>query len=81
MRQLGAFEVKTHLSQILDDVQRGETILITKRGEPVARLVPNEPLPQDVKSLLADFRKWRQTITWNEGEGISIETARRQGRK
>lgn len=33
------FEAKTHLSALIEAVQRGETITITKRGKPVAKLV------------------------------------------
>ena len=40
MREVGAFEAKTHLSALLDAVAAGATVLITKRGRPVARLVP-----------------------------------------
>ena len=40
MRDVGAFEAKTHLSALLDDVAAGETVMITRRGRPVARLVP-----------------------------------------
>ncbi len=39
-RQVGAFEAKTHLSALLAAVAAGETVVITKRGRPVARLVP-----------------------------------------
>ena len=42
MREVGAFEAKTHLSALLDAVAAGEEIVITKRGQPVARLVPPE---------------------------------------
>ncbi|MDE2761162.1 MAG: type II toxin-antitoxin system prevent-host-death family antitoxin [Gemmatimonadota bacterium] len=40
MREIGAFEAKTHLSTLLDQVAAGETVLITKRGRPTAMLVP-----------------------------------------
>ena len=40
--QIGAFEAKTHLSQLLDRVAQGERIAITRRGRPVAQLVPYE---------------------------------------
>lgn len=40
MKQLGAYEAKTHLSRILDEVERGESYAITKHGRPVAMLVP-----------------------------------------
>lgn len=38
--EIGAFQAKTHLSQLLDRVEEGETIYITRRGKRVARLVP-----------------------------------------
>jgi len=40
MKKLGAYEVKTHLSRLLDEVERGESFAITKHGRPVALLVP-----------------------------------------
>jgi prevent-host-death family protein len=40
MTTIGAFEAKTHLSALLDRVEKGERITITKHGVPVARLVP-----------------------------------------
>lgn len=40
MHEIGAFEAKNTLSALLDQVERGEEIVITRRGKPVARLVP-----------------------------------------
>ncbi len=40
MATIGSFEAKTHLASLLDRVQKGEHITITKRGVPVAMLVP-----------------------------------------
>lgn len=37
---VGAFEAKTHLSALLQRVENGEVVTITKHGRPVARLVP-----------------------------------------
>lgn len=37
---VGAYEAKTHLPRLLDEVERGESITITKHGRAVARLVP-----------------------------------------
>lgn len=39
-RQIGIFETKTHLSALLDRVARGERFTITRRGKPVAELIP-----------------------------------------
>ena len=40
MKQVGVYEAKTHLPQLLDEVERGETVTITRHGKPVARIVP-----------------------------------------
>jgi prevent-host-death family protein len=40
MDSVGAFEAKTHLSELLDRVKRGERITITRHGVPEAMLVP-----------------------------------------
>ncbi len=40
MRTIQASEAKARLLQILDDVERGETVVITRRGKAIARLVP-----------------------------------------
>lgn len=37
---VGAYEAKTHLSELLEKVEAGEEITITKHGAPVAKLVP-----------------------------------------
>ncbi|MEI8146024.1 MAG: type II toxin-antitoxin system prevent-host-death family antitoxin [Alphaproteobacteria bacterium] len=41
MREIGAFDAKNTLGSLLDMVQRGEQVLITRHGKPVARLVPD----------------------------------------
>ena len=40
MESIGAFEAKTHLSELLQRAERGEEITITRHGKPVAKLVP-----------------------------------------
>ena len=42
MAEVGAFEAKNTLGTLLDRVERGEVIVITRHGRPVARLVPND---------------------------------------
>lgn len=37
---VGAYEAKTHLSELLEKVEAGEEVIITKHGAPVAKLVP-----------------------------------------
>jgi prevent-host-death family protein len=40
MQEIGAFEAKNTLGALLDRVQNGEEIIITRHGKPVARLIP-----------------------------------------
>jgi prevent-host-death family protein len=39
-KSVGVHEAKTHLSRLLEDVAAGEEVVITRRGEAVASLVP-----------------------------------------
>ncbi len=40
MREIQASDAKAHLPQLLDDVERGETLVITRHGRAIARIVP-----------------------------------------
>ncbi len=80
MVSFGAFEAKTHLSELLERVANGETITITRRGVPVARLVPIEPeKPKRTKEELSEaFRKFRESHPLN---GITIRELIDEGRR
>jgi prevent-host-death family protein len=70
MRHIQASQAKTHLPSLLDDVERGETLVITRHGKPIARLVPDEAqgvndVRQAVEDLIA-FRKSMPKITLEE---------------
>jgi prevent-host-death family protein len=45
MAEIGTFEAKNRLSELLDRAERGEEVIITRRGKPVAKLVPVTPHP------------------------------------
>ncbi len=80
MRQIQASEAKVHLAQLLDEVERGETLIITRHGRPIARLVPEEDRRQnEIDGALAGIRKLRERtgkITLRE-----LLSARDEGRK
>ncbi|KGA95089.1 hypothetical protein LptCag_2523 [Leptospirillum ferriphilum] len=40
MKSVGAYEMKTHLSRLLEEVEKGERIVITRHGRPIAELIP-----------------------------------------
>jgi len=42
MRTVALVEAKTHLSRLLDQLEAGEEVVITRRGQPVARIIPVE---------------------------------------
>jgi prevent-host-death family protein len=44
MREIQASEAKTHLPQLLDDIERGESIIITRHGRAIARLIPEDAM-------------------------------------
>lgn len=64
MSEVGAYEAKTHLSELLDRVARGERITITRYGTPVAVLSPPDPrLARGTAGILDEigvFRKGRR---------------------
>ena len=61
MRHIGAYEAKTHLPRLLDEVARGETITITKHGVPVAVLVPPGRRAAAVREVVGGLRAFRAT--------------------
>jgi len=61
MRDIQASEAKTHLLQILDEVERGETVRITRHGRPIARIVPETNRRQaEIDKAVANIRALRQ---------------------
>ena len=79
METIGAYEAKTHLSEILDRVSKGETFTITKHGVPVAVLHPPKNKrtgkPSDVIHEIKMFRKN------NKLNGLSVKEMIEEGRK
>jgi prevent-host-death family protein len=63
---VGAYEAKTHLAALLDRVESGETLTITRNGRPVARLVPAgppRPMPQaEATALVKRFQELRDSL-------------------
>jgi prevent-host-death family protein len=59
MANVSAFEAKTRFAQLLQRVERGEEVTITRRGKAVARLLPAAASP-DHEAVLATFRRLRE---------------------
>ncbi len=58
-REIGAFEAKNTLGTLLDRVEQGEEIVITRHGKPVARLVPEHGAPSQ-DQVRAAFDRLRE---------------------
>jgi len=80
MRQVQASEAKTHLPQLLDEVERGETIIITRHGRPIARIVPEaDRRQQEIDEAIDDIKELsRQSQKLSVEEILSLI---REGRK
>lgn len=80
MREIQASEAKTHLPRLLDEVESGETLLITRHGRPIARLIPEIDCRQDeINQAMERIRSRRRRMG-----RITVEellSARDEGRR
>lgn len=82
MRIVDAVEAKNRLSGLLEAAEKGEVITITRRGRPVARLMP--PAPADrtrAERAVRNIRALRREIGWSGtvGEILDLRDARWRG--
>lgn len=59
---IGAYEAKTHLPRLLDEVAAGASVTITKHGREVARLVPVDAPTGTAAEVAAALRAARQGV-------------------
>jgi prevent-host-death family protein len=80
MREIQASEAKVHLPQLLDEVERGATLIITRHGRRIARIVPEADRRQEeIDKAIAAIRALGQRtgkITLRE-----LLSARDEGRR
>ncbi|SHK96490.1 type II toxin-antitoxin system Phd/YefM family antitoxin [Alicyclobacillus tolerans] len=62
MKTIGAYEAKTHFAELLEQVSLGETIIVTKRGIPVAKVIPIEQDKLDYQHILRQFQSLRTNV-------------------
>ena len=80
MREVQASEAKTHLPKLLDAVERGEVIIITRHGRRVARIVPEDDVRhKEVAQAISNIKALRSRIGHLTTE--EILSARDEGRK
>ena len=78
VKTVGAYEAKTHLASLLNQVAKGKEIVITRRERPVARLVPIES-KRGKSDVFDRIRALRGVIKLklNEAPGDLIKAGRR----
>lgn len=77
--EVGSFEAKTKLPELLRSVQQGGRFTITVRGEPVADLVPSGEAPRaNVRQAIAAMRDFRVLTVVDD---VQLKAYRESGRK
>jgi prevent-host-death family protein len=80
MAEIGAYDAKTRLAELLSRVEKGERIVITRHGRPVAQLVPVEDAPHmTVEEAIAGIVAFRKGHTL--GPGLTIKDLIEEGRR
>jgi prevent-host-death family protein len=79
MATVGAFEAKTHLSALLERVAGGEEVVITRHGQPVARLVP--VLSSEPVQASRMIERMQAIARGNRLGGLSWKELRDEGRR
>ena len=73
MREIQASDAKAHLSRLLDDIERGETIIITRHGRAIARIIPEaHRRRREIGEALADIKELGKEIGRKHGP-VSVE--------
>ena len=78
-RQIGVSEARKRLGALLDRVEAGDEVVITRRGRPVARLVSAIAGHDRVEATLAADALVAATRGW-QLDGISVNELKAQGR-
>jgi prevent-host-death family protein len=77
---VGAYDAKTHFSELLERVAGGEVITITRHGSPVARLVPASTI-FSVEGRQEAILAMRQIAGRNRLGGLRVKDLIAEGRK
>jgi len=77
---IGAYEARTHLAHLLDEVAAGRRFTITKHGVPVAVIAPPGPghPPESRQATLAALREFRRGLTLGQ---LELSTLIEEGRR
>jgi prevent-host-death family protein len=62
VKQVGAYEAKTHLAELLDAAEKGETIIVTRRGKPIAKITPYRPPAMSIDAIAQELARLRAAV-------------------
>lgn len=78
MRKIGSYELKTHLAEVLQDVEHGQIVIVTRHGKPIARISPDTDEKRErVKRAVEGLKNFRRTRL---PRGVTVRSLIEEGR-
>lgn len=77
MKLVGVYEAKTNFTELIREVQSGETVTVTKHGHPIAKIAPICEI-QPVEDAIAQLKTLRESMRL---DGLSVQALREEDRR
>jgi prevent-host-death family protein len=81
MRTVGAYEAKVHFGELLTEVENGATIVVTRHGAPVAKIVPCRNEFAGAAAAIDEWERYRDERNVTLDGGITIRDLIEEGRE
>ena len=80
-KYIGSFEAKTHFSQVMEKTEQGEDYIVTRRGKPIAKIIPYKEEPEmTFKEAVEQLQEMRKLYRGKPGS-FNIREAIEEGRR
>ena len=77
---VGVYDLKTHLSEVLNEVEAGRQVTVTRHGHPIVRLSPvSTPTKEQRRQAIEEIKALRKTLK-PLPPGVTIESLYKEGR-
>ena len=80
-QEIGLFEAKTHFSQIVEKAENGEDFIITRRGRPVAKIIPFKKEPKMTRTEAVEKLIEMRKLYRGEPGSFNLREAIEDGRR
>ena len=77
---VGAYDAKTHFSELLERVEAGEQVTITRHGTPIVQMIPIRPKPTALQRRAA-IEAIRELAKGNSLRGLQVKDLMAEGRR